>query len=296
VAFDIPSTQAVPTISPSSVNTAAAAGWTATGAVTGVTFAITEPGSNYAYTLVALPGSSASSNLQTAISPPTTNCGFATPGTGTYASTLCFVDFTPFNATQAAYPACQQMSAAVTNTPYTIKFCISILDSPVTPSPFPTYFAPPTSEAFLGNNGFYTGVAGKPAIYQTVQGGLTLVMFNNIQVLDANGNAATGWQLVTGDAESTDTGESLTFLSSQPLNLLPNSPTSTIGNACAAPTVQNPSAINLTGVGTTIVVCGATVSSDKTGTVMLESAAPTSMDVQLQGGGLQGTFLGMLLP
>ena len=58
-------------------------------------------------------------------------------------------------------------------------------------------------------------------------------------------------RLVTGDAESTDAGESMTWTSDKPLSLIPNSPTSAIGNACAAPVSPD----GLTGVGKTTVEC-----------------------------------------
>jgi hypothetical protein len=121
------------------------------------------------------------------------------------------------------------------------------------------------------------------------------VSITNIKVLDSNGNPATGWELVTGDAESTDAGESITWTtgtSGPSLSLLPNIPTSSIGNACAT---ANPAVINLTGVGTTTVSCSATVSSDKTGTVMLEALTPTALTVTMVGTGLQAMFLGLLL-
>jgi len=52
----------------------------------------------------------------------------------------------------------------------------------------------------------------------------------------------------------------------------------------------------LTGLGTTTVTCGASVSSDKTGTVMVAALAPTTLTVTLDGAGLQAIFLGVLLP
>ncbi len=185
------------------------------------------------------------------------------------------------------------MAAAIVNTPYEMTFCLNISGGPVVPAPIPTYFAPPTSEAFMGNNGFYTGIPGNSALYQTSEGSApSVVSIINIKVLDSNGNPATGWELVTGDAESTDAGESITWTSNQSLSLLPNSPTSSIGNACATP---NPAVIDLTGVGTTTVECSATVSSDKTGTVMLEARTPTTLTVTMVGTGLEAMFLGLLL-
>jgi hypothetical protein len=188
------------------------------------------------------------------------------------------------------------MTAGVVNTPYTLKFCLNVAGGAVAAAAFPTYFDPPNSEAFLGNNGFYTGVPGNPALYQTTEGTTTTMTITNIQVLDSDGNPATGWYLVSGDAESTDAGESITWTSNQMLNLLPNSPTSQIGNACAAPTVSNPLAISLTATPSTTVECASTVDSDKTGTVMLDSLTPSTLTVVMVGSGLEAIFLGLLLP
>jgi prepilin-type N-terminal cleavage/methylation domain-containing protein len=289
---DVPNTSSAATIAPTSSNTAAMSGWTPTAGVTSVTFPIIGNASQYQYNEVAVPGQSANSNQVSTITPPTTTCGFATLDTGTYASSLCFVDFTKYNAAQAAAPGCQQITAGITNTPFTMSFCLSVSGGPVAPASIPTYTNPPTSEAFLGNNGFYTGIPGNPAFYQTVQHSTSTVTLTNIKVLDANGNPATGWGIVTGDAESTDKNESMTWTSDQVLNLIPNSPSSPIGNACAAPTSPD----GLTGVGTTTVECAATVSSDKTGTVMLQAAAPTTLSVQMVGDGLEAMFIGLLLP
>jgi prepilin-type N-terminal cleavage/methylation domain-containing protein len=288
---DVPNNQPAATIAPPSSNTAAISGWTTTAGVTSVTFPITGHASQYQYNEVAVPGQSANSNQVSTITPPTTTCGFATIDTGTYASSLCFVDFTKYNAAQAAAPGCQQITAGITNTPFTMSFCLSVSGGPVAPASIPTYTNPPTSEAFLGNNGFYTGIPGNPALYQTVQGTSTVTL-TNIKVLDANGNPATGWGIVTGDAESTDQGESMTWTSDQVLSLIPNSPSSPIGNACAAPTSPD----GLTGDPGTTVECAATVSSDKTGTVMLQAPHPTTLTVQMVGTGLEAMFIGLLLP
>jgi prepilin-type N-terminal cleavage/methylation domain-containing protein len=265
-----------------------------------VTLNITAPKSSYPYTLVAVPGASSPASAASTVATPNSGCGFATPGTGTYASTLCFVDFSAYNGTPTpcpGSPTLQLISAPISNTPYTMTFCLSVTGVSADAHSIPTYFSPPTSEAFLGNNGFYTGIPGDPAIYQTGSG-TTTVAITNIRVLDSNGNPATGWQLVTGDAESTDSGESLTWtIPENPgpvLNLLANSPSSPYGNACANTTF--PSGVDLTGLGTQSVTCAANVSSDKTGTVMLEATTPTSLTVVMVGNGLQAMFLGLLLP
>jgi prepilin-type N-terminal cleavage/methylation domain-containing protein len=294
--------------------------WIPVTGITGVTFSITEPNSKYSYTLVAIPNASTNSSLTSTVglSPP--GCYFATQGTGTYASNLCFVDFSAWNQqTSAPGVTCATgylgMSVGITNTPYTMTFCINVSSTSgggaITGSAsggyngikavaLPTYSSPlqpplgDGSEAFLGNNGFYAGVQGDPALYTTVSGSTSSIRITNIKVLDAQGNAISGWELVTGDAESTDTNESITWTSNAALNLLNNSPTSPVGNACESVTPTFNTQF-LTGVGTTQVECSANSQVDKTGTVMLEALNPTSLTVNMVAAGLQATFVGLLL-
>jgi prepilin-type N-terminal cleavage/methylation domain-containing protein len=279
VAADISSTQGPPVLSPASASTGAAAGWINAQGVTSVKLSITSPGSDYPYTLLGDPavnaGFAPSGSL---VNPTNATCNFASPGTGTYASTLCFVDFTGFqmagNPTTYCPAAGQsEIDAAVTNTPFILKFCVQATGTTVAPSSIPTYTYTvysdgSHSEAFLGNNGFYSGIAGNPALYQTTEGGTTTLYFTNIEVLDAAGKAASNWSLVTGDAESTDDTEGMIFTtctsvanpgfdgngelnfnssyaacssspSAPPFAILNNSSTSPFGNDCFAPDYPN---------------------------------------------------------
>jgi hypothetical protein len=384
ISSDISATQVPPTIAPVSVTTYAKAGWipvqgcngvaaappgctegTLIAAVTGITFALTEPGSSYQYSLTADPASGQPGGTGGTPSTPSSGCGFAVPTTGTYASNLCVGDFATVNMGKAetdTAPACQKGSEGISGTPFTLNYCLrwvylggaangSTCTAPlVFPQcalaqvALPTYASPPVSEAFLGTNGFYTGVPGKPALYTQAEGSKVEIFMTGISVTDSTGQSATGWELVTGDAESTDSGESITW-STCPglttpsysskynnssttipfgvstgsgcvasgtgmdpnLTLLDNSPSSPFGNACADDAVTTGSSPNttpasfssgvyLTGVGTTSVECGADVDSDKTGTVMLEAAAPSTLSVYLNGTGLQAAFIGVYLP
>jgi prepilin-type N-terminal cleavage/methylation domain-containing protein len=292
-------------------NCGAASAWISSAAVTGVTFAITEPvtgtgTSAYAYKLVALPRASAPPNPATTVAIPTaTNCGFATAGTGTYASSLCFVDFTAYDstkaysATRATSPGCQEMAATIPGTSFIMSFCLSVWGGPVRAASFPTY-----SDAFLGNTNtttgqsFYTGVPGNPALYQSAQGTTTTANLTLIKVTDGNGTPATGWNLVVGDAETTDQGESITWTADQNLSLLYNTPTSAVGNACGDNTTPPAGTlpVGLTGVGTQTVECAATQSGFKTGTPILEAPTPTTLTATMVGTGLEGMFIGLLLP
>jgi hypothetical protein len=296
VSSDLLDSQPPPVISPATASAQASAGWTSTQSVTKVAFVLSEPKSNYTYALSAVPKSNLPVSEQGSISTstPTASCGFAAPGTGTYASTLCFIDFSSYNASEATAGG-QAFSVAITGTPFTVSFDLSTSGGVVAPHDFPTYDDHPTSEAFLGNNGFYTGVPGDPALYQTTSDTTSTLTFTNFQVTDSRGVPATDWELVTGDAESTDTNESITWSSDQDLNLIPNSPTSPVGNACDS-VAPGTSAQFLTGVGTQSVECSANQSNDKTGTVILDALTPQSLTIKLVGGGLQAAFVGLLLP
>lgn len=233
-------------ISPSNIQTLSQTGWQSAQGVTNVTLTITEnEGQNgatadtYTYTLVGLPGASTSAGTVSTI-PPTVSpgCSFANVGTGTYANQLCFADFSYNNPLNWTPPTgtCQNMSLPIKNTPDTLSFCIrESIAGDLAPHIIPTYYSPSgdDSEAFLGNNGFYSGIPGEPALYQQNSGALDTVYFTNVQVKDSAGHAATGWTLVTGDAESTDTNEWLQFTSNLNWSILYNNGTSDpYGNDC----------------------------------------------------------------
>jgi hypothetical protein len=311
------------TCAPSSVACAIGAGnapayqsaWVSTLGVTGVTFDVTAPESKYEYKVTAVPVTVANSLTLGSPTTATTGCGFATPNTGN--SNLCFVDFSQWNSQSGT--TCPSgglaMTANVANTPFNLSFCMQVsaylngsptvaITGPtsqggrvgvndITAIPFPTYSNPPTSESFLGNNGFYTGVGNDSALYEVDEGSTATVSITNIS-LTSNGQAATNWQLVTGDAESTDPGEWISWVSDQPLSLIDNSPNSPVGNACESqPPTFN--AQELTGVGTTTVKCNGTQPADHTGTVMLQAQTPKTLTVTMDGSGLQGIFMGVLL-
>jgi prepilin-type N-terminal cleavage/methylation domain-containing protein len=327
VSFNVQQSALAPTISPATENSLAAGGWVSAQPVTNVQFSLTEPetGANYNYVLSATPEvSSPPSTAGTPIvNPTTTTCGFAatengTVFNGTYAATLCFVDFSTYNATDAAYPNCQTFIASIPGGD-TLSFCMSEQgNQPMFAAPLPTY-----PEAFLGNtltnaagqtNPFYTGLGCPastpaetsnggptpscidPAMYQedTGFGPTNTLDFTNITVTTPTGAPATGWEWVSADAETTDVSEYITWTSNQVLNLLDNSPTSPYGDTCDnLPNWNGPQ-----GLGTTQVTCESgsqETSATKTGTPMVEALTPTSMSITMKGAGLEGIAVGLLL-
>ncbi len=314
VSFDVPQNLAGPAATISSgapSGTTPSTSWVSTQYVSGVSFPITEPNSNFSYTLESVPAASTGvSAAGKPLAPATTaGCGFATPGTGYYASTLCFIDFTALvgNNMLAATSGCLETSAPLPGG-YTLYFCIGITGVPVAPFPLPTW-----QNAFLGNtcggstscsNGtpFYTGVPGEPALYQS-GGGTTVITISNISVTTPLGVPATGWEVVGADAESSDSGESISFTAGWPptwtgnttLNILNNdevydTQADPVGNACN-------SGANLTtsNGGQTVTCVGMSTANVKTGTTMVEATMPSSLTTTLVGGGLEAMAFGLLL-
>jgi Tfp pilus assembly protein FimT len=321
--------------------------WKSTQGLYGVTLNIVAPGSSYTYSLSGLPGASTStgSASQIQLTQNPAGCNLASPGSGNYAKVLCFADFTSFKNTNSNNAYCpsgtgQQMKLSIADSPDVLQFCVSASPNNVVPYAIPTYYNPGNqgynSEAYLGNNGFYTGIPGNPALYQLgSNGAYTVVTFTNIELTNAVGEPATGWTLVTGDAESTDSGEWINFTSNLTWSILPNTSASLYGNSCYdahdtgssglfkwtgtlpptvaavgnaatgppaagnATTLPTPVAPNYT-TGVSSILCESDQQLNKTGTLMLASPepaslAPQSVTVTMKGAGYQGLFFGVLL-
>jgi len=314
ISYDVPQNLASPVATVASgapAGTTPNTSWVSTQYITGVAFPITQPNSNFSYTLDAVPAASSGvvAPGKPLVPASTAGCNFATPGTGYYASTLCFIDFSALtgNNMLAATSGCLETSVALPGG-YTLFFCIGITGSTVAPSPLPTW-----QNAFLGNtcggstscsNGtpFYTGVTGSPALYQT-QGGTTVITLSGISVSTPLGVPATGWEIVGADAESSDDGESISFTAGWPsswtgakaLNILNNgesydTPSDPVGNAC-----NSGAGLTTSNGGLTVTCQGASTTYVKTGTTMVEATMPSTLTTTLVGGGLEAAAFGLLL-
>jgi hypothetical protein len=240
--------------------------------------------------------------------------------------------------TAATDGGCLEMSANVGGG-NTLYFCLSITGQPVAPHVLPTY-----TDGFLGNTDtetnpspplpnvpFYIDVPGEPALYNTNNsGGDTTITFSSISVVTSSGQLATGWQLFSADAESTDgsstsAGEYLkwtTTPATSPLTILANglsvdSSTDPVGNACGSGvglyyvntkngvTTDYPFSSNGVGNGGQYnqVDCWAqgtvngnsftTTGDDKDGAAMVIAPQPDTLTVNMQSNGLQGIVFGL---
>ncbi len=273
--------------------------------MTSVTLKVTEPSSNYSYTLVGVPQSSLSSpSTGTAVaSNNTTSCGFAAPGSGTYAANLCFTDFSSLNAADLAAaqaPGCLEVSVSLPGG-YTMFYCLSLSGEAVQPASLPTF-----TDAFLGNNctasgsctgsgaPFYYAIPGDPALYQVAQGFTSTISFKNITVVNDENVPATGWEVVSADAENT-TGPYLagseyiswTVDSSSTLYVLPNGePWDTTGTMTAGSLTGTYSgSANLPVVGEPVYASTAQLS----GTPVVASVNSSAGTFTISGGTVTGS-------
>ncbi len=315
-----------------------AAGLVSTVGMTSLQFPIEKPKSSYVYQLEATPaGGISTTNLGGENLNLSSFCGFALPGTGTYASTMCFVGFTTAEL-EAAYPSkgntCdstdpgQQGVDMSVDVPggYVMTFCLTVVpgsgenQSATNPAPVVAVSTPigggtcdaqasgpcdwghlSNGQGFLGNddqvNGtptpFYAGIGCAsstptlqnnvvtsscidPAIFQTTKTGTDTVTLTDIQVTDPQGNSATGYEVITVDAETIDPGGYIKWTSTSPtskplpFNLVPNFSSSDLGNACNNVPSADSGAGNATGWSiddgdTTVQIGGTNYSGDLTG-------------------------------
>jgi prepilin-type N-terminal cleavage/methylation domain-containing protein len=266
LAYDLPASESPATITCISSYTAAQCGadtttWISTSDVSSVALGIIEPDSKFSYSLTAAPLATSTENDPGGPinDNATTGCNFPQAGSGPLASSLCMIDFSNLlgNPTlladaEAPEPACLEESIALSGG-FTLYFCINIQNSVsgeiIQPFALPTY-----CQAFLGNPGTsaacgstgiypnYYDIPGDPAIYQqgvggVNNGGVTTITMTGIEIVNGEGVPATGWELFSADAESTDAGsgtntslaESVTWNSNADISVVSNGYTAAAG-------------------------------------------------------------------
>lgn len=152
-----------------------------------------------------------------------TGCSYATGGGNTYQDSVCWLDMAGYDETQARTGSGQRMTITLDGG-YTATFTVKARDVDGLPGTTVSALSAPTyySSGF-GNTGF-TGIAGKPVLVNqaTTTGGTAgvAITIGDLDVRDRAGNRVTQYALVTGDAESTESGEVVTFTSDQQLHKL----------------------------------------------------------------------------
>jgi uncharacterized repeat protein (TIGR01451 family) len=138
--------------------------------------------------------------------------------------------------------------------------------------------APAWTGAATGNSAFL-GIPGQPILYTTTGGTVDLTL-SNIKVTPPNGVVSTGqYKFVVADAESSNNGESLRFITDgAPWEEVDQVPPTT---GAIYPTISGTgtSTFNVTGVAGTV------------GAYIMGSLSPETVQVRLVAGGLQGIML-----
>jgi prepilin-type N-terminal cleavage/methylation domain-containing protein len=271
-------------------NVFATSGVTSTVGMTMLQFPIVEQNTSSPFQLEASPAQGlATTNEGNQTLNTTSFCGYALAGTGTYASSMCFVGFTTTELQEASPSGgstCIQtdpgqkgldMSVDIPGG-YVMSFCLTTSDTsliavstPVgggtcaqqkpacdggnisngqgflgndndvngTPTPFYAGIGcPPAPETPTLQNNVVSSSCINPAIFQTTSGGTDTVTLSNIEVTDPSENPATGYEIISADAETIDPGGYISWTSSLPaskplpFNLVPNFQSSDLGNAC----------------------------------------------------------------
>ena len=234
----------VPLLSPSAEGTLASSSWVPATSVSSVSLTVTESltSDSYTYTLVGVPNSTsaATSTGTPDVASNNTTCGFATAGTGPFANNLCFIDFSSltgarlaaaygYSTTNGVINCGLEMSSTLPGN-FTMYFCLGISGTnDVVPVSVPTF-----GQAALGNDifnaadPFYIGIPGEPALDQNMDiANNSTITFSNINVVNQEGQSASGWQWFSADAEATggagsNNQESITWSSNSSLSTLPN--------------------------------------------------------------------------
>ncbi len=263
-----------------------------------VDFSVTEPATSYNYSLDASPAASTSFNSGGVASTPAANCESTSGSTGPYAGSLCLIDFsglTPNDLAVAETPGqCFNMSVAV-GTSDILHFCLGITSNTLGEGAVPSAL-PTDTDAGLGNT-VYPGLPGKPSLYMSpyIGEGSTLTMsLSAFGVVNAaTGQTVTGWNFVSADAETTNSGETLSWTSNEPLTILNDAEAGAPnpdGNACPLTPSQGANSYTVTCSGvpsTNMPFTGAAM-------VMLSGANLNSLVINMNN--YEAVSFGMLLP
>lgn len=190
---------------------------------------------------------------------------------------FCWLDFTGYNDTTARSTAGQNFSFTLSDgSTLTLNLRAvrtgggAALDAVAAPS---------WSGAAFGNSAFI-GIGGTPVLYTDTNATTVTVTLRNISITPPTGvTAVSGWAIVAADAESTNTGETLSF-------------TTNGANWVKVQNVPPPSGSTyptLAGVGTATVT--ETGANGTVGSYIFSSNnSPTQVSGTLTAGGLQGVM------
>lgn len=201
---------------------------------------------------------------------PAASQGTAPQGWETY----CWLDFSTYNDATARSAVGQNFSFNL-NDGSTLSFNLKV--TPTTAAAFNSIAAPSWTGAAVGNTAFL-GIPGRPVLYTSAAGSKSIT-FSGITITPPPGApAVTAYSFVAADAESTNDGENLQFVTNGTGWQILDQVNPISGNNYPTITGTGTSTFTETGVPGTV------------GGYIVGSNSPTTVTTNMQAGGLQGAM------
>ncbi len=201
---------------------------------------------------------------------PATTQGTAPAGWETY----CWLDFTTYNDATARSGAGQNFSFALSDGS-TLSFNLRV--TPTGAAAFNAIPAPSWTGAAVGNTAFL-GIPGRPVLY-TASAGARSITFSSILITPPPGApAVSAYSFVAADAESTNDGENLQFVTNGTGWTILDQVNPISGNTYPTITGTGTNTFTETGVPGTV------------GGYIVGSNSPTTVTANMLAGGLQGAM------
>ena len=201
---------------------------------------------------------------------PATTQGTAPAGWETY----CWLDFSAYNDATARSGGGQNFSFNLNDGSV---LSLNLRVTPTNQTAFGAIAAPSWTGAAVGNTAFL-GIPGRPVLY-TSTGGSRSIVFSGITITPPPGApAVTAYSFVAADAESTNDGENLQFVTNGSGWQILDQVNPISGNLYPTITGTGTSTFTETGVAGTV------------GGYIVASNSPTNVQVNMQAGGLQGAM------
>ena len=201
---------------------------------------------------------------------PATTQGTAPAGWETY----CWLDFATYNDATARSGPGQNMSFTLTDGSV---LSLNVRVTPTGATAFNSITAPSWTGAAVGNTAFL-GIPGRPIFY-TASAGAKSITFSSILITPPPGApAVTAYAFVAADAESTNEGENLQFVTNGGGWTILDQVNPISGNTYPVIVGAGTSTFTETGVAGTV------------GGYIVGSNSPTTVTTNMQAGGLQGAM------
>ncbi len=199
----------------------------------------------------------------------------ATQGTAPQGwETYCWLDFSAYNDATARSGAGQNFAIPLSDGS-TLNFNLKV--TPTNATAFRSTAAPSWSGAAVGNTAFL-GIPGRPILY-TDSAGAKSITFSAISITPAPGAPAVStYSFVAADAESTNNGENLQFVTNGGNWTILDQVNPISGNAYPTISGAGTNTFTETGIAGTV------------GGYIVGSTSPTTVSANMQAGGLQGAM------